>query len=141
MRRASFLSAVAVFGMLVVATVGQDLAQNRPPNSSIQVSLPAGNIEIAYVESNEGMILVATCKRVTVRSQRMYLGDGENAVLFEANTSGLVTPNGTVNASAIELKSGETITISPSQREVWGATRGALYVRTESLKFVVSKNE
>lgn len=113
-----------------------------PPDrlgSSVQVTFPIGDIKIKYVESNEGMVLIANCKVVSVRSQRMYLGDGKSAVLFAATNNGVQTPNGLLNAAAIDVKNGITITVHREKLEPWGAKRGETYLLVPNLKFKVSE--
>lgn len=100
--------------------------------------MPLGDIEIAYVESNEGMVLIAKCKGMSVRSQRLYLGDGKIAVMYEASTDGFFTPRGKVNSAAIELRNGDSVTIPSTKLEKWGANRGAVYILAEGVKFVTS---
>ncbi|MBI1249325.1 hypothetical protein GC197_15955 [bacterium] len=131
--------ALAVLGMTSVLARAQDREQPVFPLSSIQVEMPpGGDIEIAYVESNEGMVLIAKCNGMSVKSQRLYLGDGKIAVMYEASTDGFFTPGGKANSAAIKLRKGDSVSCSSTKLEKWGTNRGAVYIHAEGFKFVTS---
>ncbi|MCA9155670.1 MAG: hypothetical protein KDA38_12815 [Planctomycetales bacterium] len=128
-----------IVGLLPLLTQAAEPAPTpRGPSSSIQIEMPSGDMEIAFIESNEGMVLVATCQGVKARAQRFYVGDGEFAVLFEASTDGFWTPHGKVNAAGITLESDSVISVPRNALTRWGAKRGELYLRTDSLKIVAA---
>lgn len=130
---------VFVVGLLPLLTqAAEPTPLPKGPSSSIQIEMPSGDMEIAFIESNEGMVLVATCQGVKVRAQRFYVGDGEFAVLFEASPHGFSTPNGKVNSAGITLESGSVISVPRNALKRWGAKRGELYLRTDSLTIVVA---
>ncbi len=139
MRSVVVPSMIVTLGMLAIPMLAQVPTKNIGCPSSIQVELPLDDIEIALVESNEGMVLIARCQDVSVKSQRLYLGDGRTAVLFEASNDGLFTPNGNRNAAAIEFKKGQTISVPKEKSERWGANRGEVYLQTAALKFIASE--
>ncbi len=118
---------------------GQDKQPRAALASSVQVKLPAGDVEIEYVESKEGMVLIVNSKGASVQAQRVYLGDGKIAVVFEASHKGFFTPNGPVNAAAIDFKEGSVIKVARGKREVWGAKPGEVYVLTPGIRFEVQK--
>ena len=138
MKRTYVLLAISLGGMFAALAPADEKTPPFHAESSIQVEMPFGDIQISYVESNEGMVLIAKCKDVSVRSQRLYLGDGKLAVMYEATNSGFFTPGGKVNAAQIELKRGQSIQCRSTKREEWGAKRGAVYLLTEGLTFVAS---
>lgn len=124
-----------VIGLCLPAASSQDKPERTKLGSSIQVEFPHGDVRITFVESREGMVLRADCDGVSVQAQRLYLGDGKVAVQYEALTSGFYTPNGKVNAAAIEFKKSTTINVPPGVIEKWGTRRGEVYVNTPSLHF------
>jgi hypothetical protein len=130
--------AIVVLGLITIPLSGQIPPQQAGCQSSIQVEMPSGDIEIVYVESSEGMALIATCQQVSVKSQRLYLGDGKSAVLFQASNDGFFTPNGKVSAAKIELKKGHIVSVPKDKMERWGANRGEVYLQATGLKFTIS---
>ncbi|MCA9190589.1 MAG: hypothetical protein KDB03_02460 [Planctomycetales bacterium] len=136
MKRMYGLLAISVLGMFATLMPADDKAPPFHAESSIQIEMPPDDIQISFVESNEGMVLIAKCKNVSVRSQRLYLGDGKLAVMYEATIDGFFTPSGKVNSAQIELQKGDSIPYRSTKREKWGAKKGAVYLLTEGLTFV-----
>lgn len=132
------LFAIGVSGIVAASMHGDDATLSFHAQSSIQIEMPSGDIDISYVESNEGMVLIAKCKDVSVRSQRLYFGDGKLAVMYEATNHGFFTPSGKVNSAQIELKAGQSISFPSTKREKWGKHKGAVYLLKEDLTFVTS---
>ena len=131
--------AFVAMGILAVLAQVQDGKPSVGPRSSIQIEMPQGDIEIAHVESDEGMVLIAKCKDVTVKSQRLYLSDGKHALMFEASTNGFFTPSGKVNSAAINLRQGDHLSFPESKSEKWGAKRGEIYLLIKGVSFVPEK--
>lgn len=126
--------------LLVSGAHSQENNTHSPLSSSVRVELPLGNIQISYVESDEGMVLDLYCRGTSVRSQRFYLGDGHVAVKVEASPRGFLAPNGLINAALLEIKEGSTIMLPKAKYEKWGAQPREVYVQTESVKFEVQKD-
>ncbi len=129
---------LAMVFLVFVTAVSQahDSDQQELPLSSVQIELPSGDIEIAYVESNEGMVLVAQVSGISVRSQRLYLGDGKIAVKYEASNNGFFAPSGKVKSAVLEIKKGDSVVVPSAKIEKWGAVHGAVYILVRGIKFV-----
>ena len=134
-----FLSILLAIGITLAPTAvsGDEKSPPVPLRSPVQIKLPISDVQIKYVESREGMVLIATCNYVSVQSQRFYLGDGKNAVLFSAGNDGFQTPSGKQNVGALTLKDGATIQVNDTTLQPWAARPGEIYLLVPNLKFKV----
>lgn len=113
----------------------EDKARQAPIASPILAVLPQGDLEIVYVESKHGMTLIVKSHDGSIQAQRIWLGDGKAAVMFEATNNGFRTPKGRVNAASLAYEEASTLTFPRHAKSVWGAKRGEVYVRVPGLKF------
>lgn len=136
LRKFGFLVVIVVVALATISWrgFGQDKPSQTALASSVQVEIPDGDVEIAYIESPEGMVLDLESTDTHVQSQRFYLGDGKKAVLFEANSKGFFGPDGQIHAAGVKYKEGFSLQVSPEKLVPWGKKRGEVYVLTPGLK-------
>ncbi len=124
-------------------TYAQNAPLQKPLKSlggPVQVQLREGDIQIDYIEAAEGMSLLLTCRGVTVQGRRLFLGDGKEAIRFEA-TEGFYTHRGLINAAGVDIDIAKKLKVAKSQVEKWGVRDGEIYVRVPELKFEIEESK
>ncbi len=129
---------LAVLMLMATAWTGfsEELVRRASFRSTIQVDLGEGDLSIGYVETEEGMVLLADVEGSKVRARRIFIGDGKQAVAFESTRDGFLTPNGIKNAAGIEFPRDKVYEVPKVTIEPWGARAGEVYLLTKRIKLV-----
>ncbi len=120
--------------LLFVTQPAEIFAQERLPNF-VEIEFPIGDVEVRLVESSRGMILVITSARITMRARRVYFGDGENSVKYEATNFGIETPAGVDKKGGFDIDDGATIEVESAKLKKWGSNSNEIYIKVPNLKF------
>ncbi len=118
----------------------ENLSAQNSLTSSIRIEFPIGDVTVSYVESSEGMVLVAKSKSVSVRASRLHFGDGEHSVTYAATANGIETPNGMLNAARFKIKDGTILKPNAKKLNSWGRKRGEVYILVPNLRFQAVEN-
>ena len=76
---------VLLLATLLICTSAERVCAQKPTRNFVEIEFPIGDIEVIFVESSRGMILVATSGTIRMRARRIYFGDGKRAVKYEAS--------------------------------------------------------
>jgi hypothetical protein len=136
MKKSLGLLAVLMLAATAWTGFGEELVRRTPMGSSVRIDLGDGELQIGYIEADEGMMLLAEVEGSSVRARRLFIGNGKQAVAFESTNDGFLTPNGIKNAAGITLPRDSVLEVPKSKLEPWGARAGEVYLLTERIKLV-----
>lgn len=86
-------------------------------------------------------MLTITSGSMSMRARRVYVGDGENAVKYEASQFGMITPAGTSKRGAITIKNGEQILTDAAKLTRWGINCNEVYILIPNIKLAAEGEE
>ena len=133
---------VLLLATLLICTSAERVCAQKPTRNFVEIEFPIGDIEVIFVESSRGMILVATSGTIRMRARRIYFGDGKRAVKYEASNSGIETPSSNKKiGGGFDIDDGMTIIAESTKLEEWGAKSNEIYVKVPNLKFKVKDQE
>lgn len=121
---------------LMFCTTAEFSFAQKPARNFVEIEFPIGDIEVIFVESSRGMILVATSGTIRMSARRIYFGDGEHAVKYEASNSGIETPSSNKKiGGGFNIDDGITIIAESRKLEEWGAKPNEIYVKVPNIEF------
>jgi hypothetical protein len=124
------LSLIVLVSLLLCGTSTAEAEKRVLPGhaEAVQVMLPKGKVTILYVEAAEGMMVYVESGGVTVKSRKLFIGDGQYAVRYEARVDGFFLPEGKKNVAGVELKPGGKLKFAKENRQAWAEKPGEVYV-------------
>ncbi len=106
----------------------------------VQVRFPVEDVVFSYVEARTLFTVQMESKSASIEAPRMYIGDGEVAILLEARGDQGLYLQGESISQGNGLKAGSAVKLRPGFKKAADLAPGTIYVTLPAVQFDVPVN-